>query len=231
MGAPADPRASLAALAGSEPEEAGLIYFDEHQVRWRWHPWRWLEEAVREVEGSGGGAGAGPHPAGAADATVEDAGAPGWPSVEGLVAALARLAGERGATRAAAPPPQLPTGPGRPIAFLAAEPVAAEPAAWLGWALAAGAALVVPAAPELLAWSVAWTRPTHLAMAAAELPELREALLRLEKPRALRRRLRRLRHLMIWGAGAAPDAAEAAAWAELGVPLTAWPAGSNRPAG
>ena len=222
MGAPADPRASLAALAASEPEQPGLIYFDEHQARWRWHPWRWLEEAVREAEGGGGSAGdAEPRPARAA---VEDAGAPGWPSVEGLVAALALPARERGGAPAAATLPPLPTGPGRTIALLAADPVAAEPAAFLAWALAGGAVLVVPAAPELLAWSIAWTRPTHLALAADELPELREGLLLLEKPRALRRRLRRLRHVVVWGAGAGPDAAEAAAWAELGMPLTTWPA-------
>ena len=203
MGAPADPRASLAALAASEPEQPGLIYFDEHQARWRWHPWRWLEEAVREAEGGGGSAGRGePRPARAA---VEDPGAPGWPSVEGLVAALALPARERGGAPAAATMPPLPTGPGRTIALLAADPVAAEPGAFL-------------------AWSIAWTRPTHLALAADELPELREGLLLLEKPRALRRRLRRLRHVVVWGAGAGPDAAEAAAWAELGMPLTTWPA-------
>ena len=241
MGAPAEPRASLAALAGSDSEQPGQIYFDEHQARWRWKSWRELDDAVRKLESARPAALENARPAAletaqpvvpseARDLRPPEDGNP-WPSPESLLAALALrgLGDATGGAGAALPP--LAIGPDRAIAFLAAEPVAAEPAAWLAWALGAGAALVVPAAPELLAWSLAWTRPTHLALPAAELRELRQALLQLEKPRALRRRLRRLRHLVVWGAGLTPDAAEAAAWAELGVRLTPWPAEQSRPAG
>jgi hypothetical protein len=121
-------------------------------------------------------------------------------------------------------------GTPRAIALLPAELASAEARAWLAWALGAGAALVLPAAPELVAWSLAWTRPSHAAFDAAELPDLRAALLAAETPRALRRRLRRLRHLVVWGGPPRPD--EEAGWAELGVPLTPWPAtAANRSAG
>ncbi len=109
----------------------------------------------------------------------------------------------------------------RPIALVAGDLAAAAERAWLAWALAAGAALVLPGDSAFAAWAIFWPRPTDVLLAADELPAVRSLLATLGRPRAQRRRLARLRRLLVHGGE--PDAAERAAWAALGVTVATAP--------
>jgi hypothetical protein len=202
---PLDLRASLAVLAAADGEQPGLIHFDEGRGRWSWQSWRSLDAAVAEL-GAGARRSETPLP-------QDPRGALAW--------LLAWAGDDPAAARALGTLPPLPAGPPRPIALLPFELDTAEGLAWLAWGLGAGASLVLPPAADLVPWSLAWTRPSHAAFPAGELAELRAGLVAVDGPRALRRRLRRLRHLVVWGEP--PEAGEAAAWVDLGVPLTAWP--------
>jgi hypothetical protein len=109
---------------------------------------------------------------------------------------------------------------GRPLALVGGDLGAAAERAWLAWALAAGAVLVLPGDAQLLPWAVAWARPTHVTIGAGELAGLREALGELASARALRRRLNRLRHLLVHGGQVTEG--ERVAWGELGVVPVEW---------
>ena len=109
--------------------------------------------------------------------------------------------------------PQVATA-ARPLVLVGPDLTGPPSRAWLSWALACGALLVLPGDRSLVPWALAWARPSHALFAADELAELRAALAELDTPKGLRRRLRRLRHLVT--VGEAP-ADERAAWEPLGV--------------
>ena len=123
----------------------------------------------------------------------------------------------RAATALAVSPPRR----GRPIALVAGDLAAAEERAWLAWALAAGAALVLPTDPAFAAWAMFWPRPTDVVLPAEQLFAVRGLLASLATPRVQRRRLKRLARLVVWGGE--PPNYETTAWGELGVTLTPFP--------
>lgn len=136
-----------------------------------------------------------------------------------------RAAELAGAARAFEPAPggagDASPQPGRPIALVAGDLAAAEERAWLGWALAADAALVLPGDTAFAAWAVFWPRPTDVCLPVEQLGPVRELLGSLGRLRAVRRRLARLRRLMVWGGS--PEPAEREAWRALGVDLRPTP--------
>jgi hypothetical protein len=109
----------------------------------------------------------------------------------------------------------------RPIALVAGDLAAAAERAWLAWTLAAGAALVLPGDPAFAAWAIFWPRPTDVVLPADQLTAVRAALATLGRPRAIRRRLGRLRRLLVWGGE--PHQGEAAGWEALGVRFQPFP--------
>jgi len=113
----------------------------------------------------------------------------------------------------------------RPIALVAGDLAAAPERAWLAWTLAAGAALVLPGDPAFAAWAISWPRPTDVLLPACDLAIVREALATLGRPRAVRRRLERLRRLLVWGGE--PSRGEALAWQALGVELQPFPSSAG----
>jgi hypothetical protein len=118
---------------------------------------------------------------------------------------------------------------GRPIALVAGDLAAAEERAWLAWAIAAEAALVLPGDPAFAAWAIFWPRPTDVCLPAEQLAPVRELLAALGTARAQRRRLARLQRLVVFGG--IPDQSEVAAWRYLGVDLSSWPRLAGSPSG
>ncbi|HVS03193.1 MAG TPA: hypothetical protein VMT16_10530 [Thermoanaerobaculia bacterium] len=113
---------------------------------------------------------------------------------------------------------------GRPIALVAGDLAPIEERAWLAWCLASGAALVLSPEPDLAPWALHWARPTVACLPAAALDETAALLRASERPRPLRRRLRRLHAVLAYGQDA--DGAAAAAdplWADLGTGIAAFP--------
>lgn len=190
-------RAALARHASEMPEQPAVVYVDPHG-HWKWRSWRWLaDEVERAVPGVG--------------AESEWA-----PTVEAVVAVLAHEPEQmvRGAHPTGARALDVGERPVVPVVHDPAEPHAA---AWLLWALEAGAALVVPGDEAFLAWAIWWPRATDAAVYAHELAPLREVLSGFGSRRAQRRHLARLRRLVVWGES--PSYAERAWWDDLGIPL------------
>jgi len=207
------PRApALAALerqAAATPEQPAVVFVDE-RGHWKWKPWEWLLHEVRSA---------------APDDGPEAA---EWqPSLHGLVHALAAAASPEGsawsspevarATAALARP--LVRGE-RPIVTAPSRLESVEERAWVSWALEAGGALVLPGDAAFLAWAIWWPRATDVLVAADELAPLRELLVSFGRARTRRRQLARLRRVVVHGA---VERGERAAWAALGIELTAFP--------
>src|SRR5204863_5309535 len=176
-------------------EQPAVVYVGPHG-HWKWRSWRWIHDEVERA---------------AAPAYDE------WrPTVEALVAVLARETDEmvRGAHPAGARALDLGE---RPVVPIVDDPAQAHGAAWLLWALEAGAAIVVPGDEAFLAWAIWWPRATDAAVHAHEIGPLREVLTGFGGRRAQRRHLARLRRPVVWGGS--PSYAERAWWEDLGVPL------------
>lgn len=169
---------------------------------------RWGELPVRPPRGAGDTLAALAVPGGGAVVCAD--GVPAAWSETDLAAAAAAL----GARLAGA-------GARRPVVLVGGGLATAVERTWLGWALAAGGVVALPGSPELFAWALAWARPTHVCVAAERLEPLREELAGLDGERGLRRRLRRLAHLLVWGSEV--TAAERSAWEALGVSPRPWP--------
>ncbi|HEV8631039.1 MAG TPA: AMP-binding protein [Thermoanaerobaculia bacterium] len=109
----------------------------------------------------------------------------------------------------------------RPIALVSGNLAAAPERAWIGWALAAGACLVLPGDAALAAWGLWWPRPTDACLPVESLAGLRALFASFGTPRRCRRQLARLQRLVVWGNE--PASEEVAAWAELGVAVQRFP--------
>jgi hypothetical protein len=162
----------------------------------------WGELPRRPPAGAGGQLAAALRPGGGA-AVVASGARRVWNAGE-LAAAAAALGAEL-------PRP----AKGRALVLVGGDLAQLPERAWLSWALATGAVVALAGSRELLPWALAWSRPTHVCVPAADLGPLLAALHELESERGLRRRLKRLTSLVAWGGDIAADALEG--WGRLGV--------------
>jgi hypothetical protein len=135
-------------------------------------------------------------------------------------AGLAELDQERLAAAAKVLHGVLEPGPERPVALICGPLDELPERLWLGWALHAGAALVLIPEPASVGWGLFWSRPTMACLEGALLPRVRAVLEREAKPPAMRRRLRRLARVLVWGP--LPEGEEEA-WSRLGFPTRPFP--------
>ena len=125
------------------------------------------------------------------------AGVPGvadWPA-DPVAAALAALSSGEETAAIGGLLERLPPSRRRDIVVLDRPPGVAEGRLLLGWAAAAGAAVILEPDIERRAATIAWVRPTIVAGTARELRDLGERLLVLGDPGLLRRRRRPLGRL------------------------------------
>jgi hypothetical protein len=182
--------AARAAISGDDP-----FLFHRERHDWRWVAFRAVEERIAAAVGAPPAWAA--DPLGAAIAALRDS--PDRDAVNRLLA-------------------QLPPSRTRDILVLDRPPGEARGRQLLGWAAAAGAAVLLEPETDRTAATVAWARPTVVAGSAAELAAIGERLLGLGSATRLRRRrgpLGRVRAVVLIAspAGELPEP-----WASLGVP-------------
>jgi hypothetical protein len=171
--------APRAAISGDDP-----FLFHRERHDWRWVPFRAVEERIAAAAGA----------------------PPAW-HADPLGAAIAALRdspdGDAGDRLLA----ELPPSRRRDILVLDRPPGESRGRQLLGWAAAAGAAVLLEPESDRTAATVAWARPTVVAGSVAELTALGERLLVLGSPARLHRRrapLGRLRAVVVLGPSEGP---------------------------